>query len=164
MKLSREEYLKTLARKITAGGALFFNSNNELLLVKPNYKEHWNLPGGVTEAAEAPWETCQREVEEEIDLKKESGRLLCIDHKYVPEEKAAESLQFIFYGGVLTDSEIAQIKIQDSELTDFKFVPTEKALTMVSLGMARRLPKCLEAIKDGSIELISKIDNDSEPG
>ncbi|MDO8649870.1 MAG: NUDIX hydrolase [Candidatus Berkelbacteria bacterium] len=161
MELSREEYLNTLARKITAGGALFFNNKNELLLVKPNYKDNWNIPGGVTEAAEAPWEACQREVMEEIGLNRSINQLLCIDHKYVPEEKAAESLQFIFYGGVLTEEEIAKIKLQDSELTEFRFVPMREALKMVSQGMARRLPMCEEAIRDGQTRLISKMEESS---
>ena len=40
------DYYKNLPRKRMGSGALFFNSKDEALIVKPNYKDHWEIPGG----------------------------------------------------------------------------------------------------------------------
>lgn len=63
-----EEYYKTLPKKRMAVGVLFFNSNNELLIVKPSYKSGWSIPGGVIEQDESPRMGFIREVKEEIGL------------------------------------------------------------------------------------------------
>jgi 8-oxo-dGTP pyrophosphatase MutT (NUDIX family) len=47
---------------------LFFNDKEEILIVKPNYREDWLLPGGATEAEESPIECGVRETKEEIGV------------------------------------------------------------------------------------------------
>lgn len=101
-------------------GCLFFNETNELLLVKPNYKPSWEIPGGVVEANESPKQCCQREVSEEINLNQEIGRLLVLDYNS-PNDPKTESLMFIFDGGVLQDSDIATIQLPADELSEFGF-------------------------------------------
>ena len=67
--LSREELVKfiaTLPTRRLAAGAVIRNEHGELLLVQPNYKDGWILPGGTVEAGEAPKPGCFREVEEEL--------------------------------------------------------------------------------------------------
>ena len=52
-----------------SAGALIFDRNGRLLIMKPTYKSGWTIPGGVMEAdGESPWEACQREVREECGL------------------------------------------------------------------------------------------------
>ena len=70
--LSREELVKfiaTLPTRRLAAGAVIRNEHGELLLVQPNYKDGWILPGGTVEAGEAPKPGCFREVEEELGLR-----------------------------------------------------------------------------------------------
>ena len=142
--LSFEEYYKNLPRKPMGSGVLFFDSSDNLLLVKPNYKEGWVVPGGTVDEGESPKNAAKREVQEEIGLVKEIGSLLCLDFQS-PED----NLQFIFYGGTLSASEIQNIVLQKSELTEFKFVYVEEAINKyLRPKLARRLPSCIDAHKE----------------
>lgn len=43
------EFYNSLLKKQIAAGVLFFDNKGELLIVKPSYKNHWSVPGGVIE-------------------------------------------------------------------------------------------------------------------
>jgi ADP-ribose pyrophosphatase YjhB (NUDIX family) len=60
------KYYKNLPKKRMAAGALILNKNNEILIVKPNYRDQWLIAGGVIEENESPKDACLREVKEEI--------------------------------------------------------------------------------------------------
>lgn len=113
-------YYESLPKKRMGAGCLFFNERNEVLLVKPNYKPGWEIPGGVVEQNESPKQCCAREVLEEIGLNRAIGQLLVIDYSY-PCEAKTESLMFVFDGGTLTESDISAIQLQNDELSEFAF-------------------------------------------
>ncbi len=117
---SGSNYYESLPKKRMGAGCLFFNERNELLLVKPNYKPGWEIPGGVVEQNESPKQCCAREVLEEIGLNREIGPLLVIDYNGQCKEKT-ESLMFVFDCGTLSESEISAIQLQDNELSEFAF-------------------------------------------
>jgi len=144
-----ENYYKTLPKKRMGVGALFLNVNNELLIVKPSYKDHWSVPGGVIDENESPKNACLREVKEEIGLDIENPKFLCIDWTSPTPEKG-ESLQFIFFGGVLEKEQIDKIKLQADEIGKYQFLSLEKALPLLSEKLKRRIPKCLEAMKNNT--------------
>jgi len=60
-------------------GALYRNDAGEFLIVKPHYKDSWDLPGGVIELDEAPFAGCIREIREELSLDLGRCRPLCVD-------------------------------------------------------------------------------------
>ena len=65
-----------------SAGALIFDSEGRLLILKPTYKSGWTIPGGVMGAdGESPWEACQREVREETGLEVSQGRLAAMDFR-----------------------------------------------------------------------------------
>ena len=148
-KMDHDEWMAKRPKKIVASAALFFNQSGELLVIKPTYKDGWSLPGGAVEEHESPLEGCTREVKEEIGLDIDIGRLLVIDYR----SSDGDSLQFIFHGGVLSDKQITQIKLQESEVGDFKFVSTKSAIDdFLRPNLARRMPFCLKAMdKPGAI-------------
>lgn len=115
-----EEYYSSLPKKRMGAGALFFNEHAQVLLVKPNYKPGWEIPGGVVELDESPRVCCQREVYEEIGLRRAIGPLLLLEYSDRVDVKT-ESLMFVFDGGVLSAAEIATIKLQTDELETFAF-------------------------------------------
>ncbi len=140
--MNRQEYLASLPKKIMGAGCLFFDTHGKILIVKPVYRDTWNLPGGVIEANESPRDACIREVREEIGIEIKPERLLCID--YTSKNKTAiESLQFIFLGGILTQEKILQIKIDNEEISSYQFLPPKQALTLMSNKLARRVNQCL---------------------
>ena len=142
-----EDYYKNLPKKRIGSGVLFFNKHQELLIVKPVYKDHWSIPGGVVDENESPRSTCIREVKEEIGLDIENLQFLGVDWlSLVPE--VGDMLQFIFFGGVLSLEQIKEIKLDPKEISEYQFLPIEKALTLLSKKMKVRISKCFAAIKN----------------
>src|SRR5215216_6397991 len=94
--------------KSISAGALFFDEQGRLLIVKPTYKDGWEIPGGVVERDESPLQGCLREIREEIGLQVTLGQLLTVDYK-TRRADLPDSLQFVFLGGVLTPAQIESI-------------------------------------------------------
>ena len=67
-----------LPTMFAAAAGLFTSADGRMLLVKPNYRNHWSLPGGILEHGEPPHEGCRREVKEELGLDITPGRLLVV--------------------------------------------------------------------------------------
>ena len=76
--LDAAEWYATLATLYGTAAAIITAPSGDVLLVKPNYRDHWSLPGGILEDGEAPHEGCAREVREEIGLSMPVGPLLAV--------------------------------------------------------------------------------------
>ncbi|GHO83324.1 NUDIX domain-containing protein [Dictyobacter formicarum] len=144
--LDQSAFYESLPRKRVGAAALFLDQAHNILIVNPTYTDHWLLPGGTVELDEAPHQGCVREIEEEIGLMITLERLLCVEYLTRMESKN-ESLQFIFYGGMLTPAQIAAIKLQKQELSDYAFVSLEEALPRLSSNLAGRLPYAARALE-----------------
>lgn len=146
-KFSDEEYTKLLPKKQVGTAVLFFNSKEELLILKPNYKDGWLVPGGSADDDESPLSCAIRETVEEIGLDIKDLKLVGI---YYGHKKGVftDSLKFVFFGDILTENQISQIKLQSEELTEFTFTSSEKAIPLLSDSLQKSIPKCLEAIKN----------------
>ncbi|RJR14485.1 NUDIX hydrolase [Candidatus Parcubacteria bacterium] len=143
------DYHENLPKKRMGAGALMFNDKDELLLVKPSYKEHWSIPGGVVDAEESPRNACVREVEEEIGIRPTAIKFLCVDY-YPTTDGKGENIQFIFFGGRLNSRQISQIRIDGKEILEYTFVPRDSAISMLGPRLAKRLSKSLEALDRNS--------------
>lgn len=91
-----------MATPRVAAGALIRDAEGRILLVKPTYKEGWDIPGGYVEPGESPAEACKRELAEEIGLDRDPGRLLLVD--WPPHPAEGDKLLFIFHGGSLENA------------------------------------------------------------
>jgi 8-oxo-dGTP pyrophosphatase MutT (NUDIX family) len=105
-------------------GMLLTDESGNVLLVDPTYKPGWEIPGGVVEADESPRDAAHREVLEELGLDREPGDLLSVDWT-AARAGHSESLTWIFEGGTLMPGEIPEIRLPETELGGFDFVPTE---------------------------------------
>ena len=47
--MNRQAYLASLPKKVMDARCLLFDTQGKILIVKPAYRETWNLPGGVVE-------------------------------------------------------------------------------------------------------------------
>jgi 8-oxo-dGTP pyrophosphatase MutT (NUDIX family) len=126
--------------------ALFTNADGAVLLVKPSYKPHWSLPGGVMEAHESPRACCRREVAEELDLAIDATNLLVLDW-YPPASHRRGMFCHIFDAGTLHNPD--SIRLQDDELDDAAFHPLDKALLLLSPSTGPRTQAALEARRLG---------------
>ena len=158
--MNRQKYLASLPRKIMGAGCLFLDREGKILIVKPKYRDTWNLPGGVVEANESPRNACIREVKEEINIEIKPKRLLCIDYTSI-KQKDIESLQFIFLGGVLTSEIISAIEIAADEISHYQFLSPQPALSLMSKTLSRRVAKCL-TVKNSDRNTILYLEDQEE--
>lgn len=122
-----------------SAGAMIFDAEGHILVLKPTYKRGWTVPGGVMEAdGETPWEACRREVLEETGLEVRAGRLACVDFLR-PREGRTGGIRFLFDCGRLGASEVAQIVLQSEEISEHRFVDVAEALTILSGPLRRRV-------------------------
>ena len=103
-----------------AAGALFTDGAGRVLLVKPSYRDHWSLPGGIIEHGEPPHEGCRREIGEELGLDITPGRLLVVGWAGPHDVRPRPVVHFVFDGGTLPDD--VPIELQEEELDEFRFV------------------------------------------
>jgi 8-oxo-dGTP diphosphatase len=121
---------------VAAAGALITEPSGRVLLVKPNYRELWTLPGGICEQGEPPHLGCRRELAEELGLDMPVGRLLAVDWSQPYGEQANPIMHFVFEGGQLAGG--AGIVIQEEELDGYQFVsPAELPRYLPDFGLAR---------------------------
>jgi 8-oxo-dGTP diphosphatase len=139
----------TQPRKRVGADLLLRDAQGRVLLVNPSYKPGWDLPGGMSEANEAPVETARRELKEELGLDTPVGALLCVD--WVPPHGPwDDSLMFIFDGGVLTAEQTAALRPHDGELDSFEFCPDQEIEQRLRPRAYRRLLQALTAAQAGS--------------
>ncbi|MDO8667814.1 MAG: NUDIX hydrolase [bacterium] len=143
------DYYKNLPKKRMGAGAIIMNDTGEILFVKASYKDHWTLPGGVVEKDESPKIACLREVKEETGLSLADVKFLGVDYAPAREEKN-ENLQFVFFGGKLSASEMKNIKVDGQEIVEYRFIKIDDALPLLNDKLKRRLPQCLAALENNT--------------
>ena len=131
-----------------AAAALFTSADGRVLLVKPNYRNHWSLPGGILEHGEPPHEGCRREVGEELGLDITPGRLLVVGWAGPYEMRPRPVVHFIFDGGVLADD--VTVELQEDELDDFRFVEPTVLDDYLPLIISTRVTAGLRARANGT--------------
>ena len=125
--LSNEElkaFIATLPTRRLAAGALIRNERGEMLLVKPNYKDGWILPG--------------------LDVK--LGRVLLIFHG-LALGVWGDSTYYMYDGGVIAAD--TKITLQDAELVTYEWVASENLDGYVRPSMVERLRECYRALETG---------------
>ena len=142
--LSRD-FTHTLPGKRMAAGALFLYPRQEILVVKPTYREGWLVPGGVIERDESPYRACLREIREELGLDLPLQRLLCIEYR-LPYGPKSESMQFMFYGGVIDEPAIQAIILPSEELSGYRFCERDEALVLLIPALSARMKFALMAL------------------
>ena len=122
-----------------SAGALIYDREGRLLILKPTYKSGWTIPGGVMEAdGESPWEACQREVQEETGLEVSHGRLVVMDFRR-PKEARPGGIRFLFDCGQVSDAALADLKLQAEEISESRLVPLPEALPLLRGPIRRRV-------------------------
>jgi 8-oxo-dGTP diphosphatase len=128
-----------LARVPVSAGALIFDRNRRLLILKPTYKSGWTIPGGIMEAdGETPWQACQREVREECGLEVTHGSLACMDFRLWRDGNPG-GIRFLFDCGALADSALARVVLQPEEVSEYRLVPIAEAFSLLRKPIRRRV-------------------------
>ena len=140
-------FYQSLPKKRIASGALIMNDKGQILLVKPTYKETWEVPGGITELDESPRACLEREIKEELGLDISISKLLCLDYVADLPEKG-DSLQMIFDGGILSEKQIKAIKLEAKELSEYRFFSPDNIDVFFKDKLRFRVQKALEAKRE----------------
>ncbi|WP_037673767.1 NUDIX hydrolase [Streptomyces griseus] len=143
-------YIASLPRVLAGAAALFRDAEGRVLLVEPNYREGWALPGGTVESddGETPRQGARRETEEEIGLDRELGRLLAVD--WVHGTGRPPLVAYLYDGGVLGEDDFKSIRLQEEELLSWRLVPREDLAGFLPGATGRRVLTALEVLADGS--------------
>ncbi|WP_406170640.1 NUDIX hydrolase [Streptomyces canus] len=143
-------YIAGLPRILAGAAALFRDASGRVLLVEPNYREGWALPGGTIESAEGetPRQGARRETLEEIGLDRDLGRLLAVDWVYRPTWPPL--VAYLYDGGVLGEDDLKAIRLQEEELLSWRLVPHEELAEYLPDGLGRRVLVALDVLADGS--------------
>ncbi|NUK02524.1 NUDIX hydrolase [Streptomyces lunaelactis] len=143
-------YIASLPRILAGAAALFRDGEGRVLLVEPNYREGWALPGGTIESdtGETPRQAARRETLEEIGLDLEPGALLAID--WVPGEARPPIAAYVYDGGVLTDAQFEAIRLQEDELVSWRLVSREEMHEYLLGSLGHRVLSALDALKSGA--------------
>ena len=132
-----------------AAAALFItDSTGRVLLVKPNYRDHWAIPGGYVDQHESPYAAAGRELQEELGLALRVGDLLVVDWASPAGPRPRALVNFIFDGGRLTSNH--SIRVDSDELETFGFHDPEQCRRLLPPRVAPRIEAALAARAKGT--------------
>ena len=131
-----------------AAAALITDPSGRVLLVKPNYRERWSLPGGILEHGEPPHVGCMREVAEEVGLQVTVGPLLVVDWAPPDHERPRPFVYFVFDGGEISAD--TGIQVQEEELDGYRFTSADEFGSYLPDFMAARCEAAIRARKTGA--------------
>ncbi|MEV6806691.1 NUDIX domain-containing protein [Streptomyces sp. NPDC017248] len=143
-------YIAGLPRVLAGAAALFRDAEGRVLLVEPNYREGWALPGGTIESdtGETPREGARRETLEEIGLDRPLGRLLAVD--WVHGTNRPPLVAYLYDGGVLDDTELKAIRLQEEELLSWRLVERAGLPAHLPGALGRRVLAALDVLAQGT--------------
>jgi 8-oxo-dGTP pyrophosphatase MutT (NUDIX family) len=142
---SEAAWFASLPTMYGAAAALFTDERGHVLLVKPNYRDHWSLPGGILEDGEPPVIGCAREVAEELGLSITPGDLLTVDWVAPEAPRPKPIVHWIFDGGTIPAA--TPVTLQAEELDDYRFVDPADVPDYVPPVIADRVAASLRARK-----------------
>lgn len=142
-------YIASLPRVLAGAAALFRDAEGRVLLVEPNYREGWALPGGTIESddGETPRQGARRETAEEIGLDRDLGRLLAVD--WVHGTGRPPLVAYLYDGGVLGEDDFKAIRLQEEELLSWRLVPREEITAHLPGALGGRVLAALDVLADG---------------
>ena len=136
-----------LPRKRAISQMLIRSTDGRVLLCQLTYKRDLDLPGGVVEVSESPQLAVSREVEEELGLKVEAGRLLLTDW-LPPWGGWDDAICLVFDGGVHDAAILDGIVRQEREIRSVRFATVAEVREHCADFTARRIEAALRNLTD----------------
>jgi 8-oxo-dGTP pyrophosphatase MutT (NUDIX family) len=114
------------------------DAQDRVLLCETQFKEDWELPGGIVEPLEPPRLGAAREVREELGIDLDVGRLLVVD--WMPPYLGwDDAIEMIFDGGMVAENDLAYWSLQPAEIKAVALVDLPTASELVTPLAFRRL-------------------------
>jgi ADP-ribose pyrophosphatase YjhB (NUDIX family) len=131
---------------------VFFDPGGRVLVVKPTYKDAWDVPGGYVNAGETPRQAAQREVKEELGLDVTLSTTLAVD--WAPHPAEGDKVLFLFDGGVLPGTE--RIILAADELSECRFIEVDEVPALLIERLARRVIAAVNARERGTTQYLER--------
>lgn len=122
-------------KKEKSCGAIVYNKNNEVLVVKHN-AGHWDFPKGHMEANENELQTAIREVKEETNIDIELYDNYRYEIYYSPKENVEKTVVFFLARNLSNDTHK-----QDAEIANIGWFKYEEAMKLLTFDDAKKLLK-----------------------
>ncbi|MER6444643.1 NUDIX hydrolase [Streptomyces venezuelae] len=154
-------YIASLPRVLAGAAALYRDAEGRVLLVEPNYREGWALPGGTIESDqdESPRTAARRESAEEIGLDLPLGRLLVVDWVLGPGRPPL--VAYVYDGGVLDAAQLAAVRLQEEELISWRLVGPAELAAHLPESLALRVQEAYRIAQSG--EGTAELENGRRP-
>src|SRR3954447_11232391 len=136
-----------MARPRVAAGVLVHDDQGRVLMVRPTYKDGWDIPGGYVEPDESPAQAAERELAEELNLRRAPGRLLVVD--WAPHPAEGDKLLFVFDGGTLTPTAVDGLQLGPREIAEARYWLLDDVQQLAPARLVRRLELALKALMTG---------------
>lgn len=154
-------YIASLPRVLAGAAALYRDAEGRVLLVEPNYREGWVLPGGTIESdqGESPRSAARRESAEEIGIDVPLGRLLAVD--WVLGADRPPLVAYLYDGGVLDAAQLASITLQEEELISWRLVDPAELTAYLHGSLGLRTEEAYRVLQSG--EGAAELENGRRP-
>jgi len=157
-KIPPEIFFRDLPKRHMSAGSLIFNSKQEMLIVKPSYKNYWQIPGGHSDAGETLRETAARETFEEIGIHVTITAMLCVNMNPA-KGPVPDNIQSVFDAGILSDDQISQIHLQNEEIVEYMFLPVAQAMPKLGPPHQRIVGQAIRARELGTCFYLEDAEN-----
>lgn len=138
-----------LPRKRAISQMLLRDPAGRVLMCELTYKPDLDLPGGVVEVGESPLAAVSREIQEELSLQIDAGRLLLTD--WLPAWSGwDDALCLVFDGGVRGSDLVQQALLDSREIRALHFCTLEEIRERSAEFTARRVERAVAALTGGA--------------
>lgn len=118
------QWQASLPKKKVAVKVILKSDKGNILLVKPDYKDTWQMPGGGVEQFEDPKIAAVRETKEETGITMQMRDLRLIDAVFKPKE----DYLFLLFEYTKLLKEEGDYSVEDEEIEEYRFIsPVEVA-------------------------------------
>ena len=138
-------YYNSRPKKRTGAGVLIFNQKDQLLIVKPNYLNHWLYPGGGIEETESPLHAALRECKEEIGINLDKVWPAYINYQKPKPSGEEDVVQFTFTTNPVADDFLDRLTLQEDEIEDAVFVDINKLYNYLSQARTKAIQSYFDA-------------------
>jgi len=162
--LSPPEWHASLPGVGLAAAGLIRDNAGRVLVVKPNYRDYWTLPGGVCEFGEAPQAGCAREVAEELGLWLQVGRMLAVDWQLpldIYGRQARPAVYFVFDCGMLPS--LSGVRLQEDELDDCQFADERELPALLAETTVPRIRAAISSLSSGCARYVPGLPDGERP-
>jgi 8-oxo-dGTP pyrophosphatase MutT (NUDIX family) len=134
--------------KFVGAGALIFDQEGRVLLIKNRWRNSWEYPAGGANGNESPYATCQREVGEEVGLHLDNYRLVGVD--FWRHLTPNGNILFTFAAEV-THEQAVRLKTQAFEVSAYRWVSRADAMGLIRPRLRNRLTQLFTAYDNARV-------------